>query len=237
MPMCWWPPTHMPAKIGCYVAQPIIPPELREKPRSPVNSNVRTLHLPSDSPLYSKLRKKTMLNSVKAFIVISALILSGCAATVQRTSVSESPLTVSEAAAKNVVMVVQGSDVASKSDDWEKLRKEWRSAMEGAAEESGSVFSYHDAISELPQKNGTLVVINVNDYRYVSQGARFMVGVMTGNAFIDADVSFFELPTKKPIGTRSYKTSSSAGQGIFSPMTAKQIQGISGEIMRELSQK
>jgi hypothetical protein len=178
-----------------------------------------------------------MLNSVRTLIAICALILTGCAATVERTSQSESQLTVSKAAARNVVLVVQGSDVATKSGDWESLREEWRSAMKDAADESGIAFSYHDATTETRQESGTLVVIHVNDYRYVSQGARFMVGVMTGNAFIDADVSFFELPTRTPAGTRSYKTSSSAGKGIFASMTAKQIQGISGEIVREITQR
>lgn len=174
---------------------------------------------------------------LKALIVISALVLTGCAATVERTSKSESRLAISQGAAKSIVLTVSGSDLATTSEDWEKLRQEWREAMKDAAEKHGMAISYQESSTEVPQKNQTLVVIKVIDYRYVSQGARFMFGIMTGNAFVDADVSFFELPSKTPVGTRNYKTSSSAGGGIFAPMISKQIQSISGEIVREITHR
>ncbi|MBI2307430.1 MAG: DUF4410 domain-containing protein [Rhodocyclales bacterium] len=175
--------------------------------------------------------------SVKILIITCALILGGCAATVERTSQSESPIVVSKGSGKALIMVIQGSDVASKSGDWEKFREEWRSAMKEASAESGFGFFYQEANAESQLKNGTLVLVKVNDYRYVSQFARLMGGVAIGNAFVDADVSFFDMPSKTPIGARTYKTSSSAGQGIFSAMTAKQIRGISDEIVREIAQK
>jgi len=178
-----------------------------------------------------------MLTPLKVLTVICALILTGCAATVERTANSESRLAISKGDANSIVLAVRGSDIATTSEDWEKLRQEWREAMKDAAEEYGMAISYQESSAELSQKNQTLVVIKVNDYRYVSQGARFMLGIMTGNAFVDADVSFFELPSKTPAGTRNYKTSSSAGSGIFAPMISKQIRSISGEIVREINQR
>jgi hypothetical protein len=86
-------------------------------------------------------------------------------------------------------------------------------------------------------ESGTVVAVKVNDYRYVSAVARYAVGVLTGNAFIDADVAFLDLKTRRPIGNRNYSTSSSAWQGIFSAMTPKQLEGISTEIVKEVSRR
>ena len=48
----------------------------------------------------------------------------------------------------------------------------------------------------------TLIVVTVNDYRYISPGARYGFGVFAGNAFVDADAKFFEQPSRRELGTR-----------------------------------
>lgn len=60
---------------------------------------------------------------------------------------------------------------------------------------------------------------------------------MTGNAYIDADVSFAELPGATTVGTRKYATTSSAMQGVFAPMTENQIRGSSDEIVKDVAQR
>lgn len=171
---------------------------------------------------------------MKVLFIGSALFLTGCAATVQRDASSDSPLTISSAASKRVIMVIEGSKASTASEDWEKLRTEWRNAMQEAAKEAGIFLANQDTAATTSPDAGTLLTVTVNDFRYVSQGARLMGGIMTGNAFVDADVSFMELPAKTLVGTRKYKTSSSAGQGIFAPMTAKQIRSISDQIINEI---
>jgi hypothetical protein len=64
--------------------------------------------------------------------------------------------------------------------------------------------------------------------------ARFGFGIMTGNAFIDADAQYIEYPGAKSIATRKFATSSSAWQGVFSAMTDKQVRAISDDIVAEL---
>ncbi len=81
---------------------------------------------------------------------------------------------------------------------------------------------------------GTLVAVHVNDYRYVSAGARFGLGVMTGNAYVDAKIRFLDLKTGQSFGEQTINTSSSAWQGIFSAMTDKQLQAIAKEIVNDI---
>lgn len=43
-----------------------------------------------------------------------------------------------------------------------------------------------DALNAPTKSDGTLVVVDVEDYRYVSTGARIAFGVMTGNGSFPA---------------------------------------------------
>jgi hypothetical protein len=59
-------------------------------------------------------------------------------------------------------------------------------------------------MQSLSSKQMTLMQVYVNDYRMVGIGARIFLGVMTGNAYIDAQVDaiaskvFAELGTATP---------------------------------------
>jgi hypothetical protein len=57
---------------------------------------------------------------------------------------------------------------------------------------------------------------------------------LTGNAYVDSSVQFRNLKTGALLGERKYNTSSSAWQGIFAPMTEKQVQAIATQIVNEI---
>lgn len=166
-----------------------------------------------------------MLRFLNITVVAVLVLLTGCAASVQRSGLAEAPLALPAAAKSRIVLVVRGSEAAAKSADWELMRAEWRSAMSSAAAAKGIAFAYQEAESK-PAGEGTAVTVRINDYRYLSTGARYGLGVMTGNAYLDTDVSFTDLRSGRAAGTRKYNTSSSAWQGIFSAMTSKQVEGI-----------
>jgi hypothetical protein len=131
-------------------------------------------------------------------------------------------------------MNVTGSETSSHSADWEPFKGEWRAAMAAAAAAKGATYSAQEGVPRPQAEPGTLVIVEVNDYRYLSSGARFGFGVMTGNAYIDTTVRFLDLDTGAEFGKRIYNTSSSAWQGIFSAMTDKQVQAICDEVMIEI---
>jgi hypothetical protein len=81
---------------------------------------------------------------------------------------------------------------------------------------------------------GTLVTVDVNDYRQVGIGARIFFGVMTGNAYIDAKVAFADLSNGKPFGEQAYNTSSSAWSAVFGTMTPHQVDAIATGVFREI---
>ena len=70
---------------------------------------------------------------------------------------------------------------------------------------------------------------------HAPDSAQTTVGVFAGNAFLDLDVEFVELPQLKTFANRKFQTSSSAWQGVFSAMTPKQVEAVSKEIMAEVA--
>lgn len=174
---------------------------------------------------------------IQVTTVLVAAFLCGCAATVQRASVGEGSLGIPAGSSKRIVLTVKGNETSAKSPDWEQLRATWRSAMAEAAGKAGVEFAYLDTDTRPAAAPGTWVAIRVNDYRFLSAGARYAFGVMTGNAYMDADAEFIDLVTGRPAGKRSYKTSSTAWEGVFSAMTEKQLQAISTEIVGEVTRR
>lgn len=175
-----------------------------------------------------------MLSRTAAMLAV-VILLAGCAATVQQPAAVQPRVEIPADAAGRIVVVVKGSDKASASSDWEDLRELWRTSMNAAADAAGIGFDWRDSEASVPRRAGTVAVIRVNDYRYISTGARYGLGAFTGNAFIDAEVTFRDGRSGRPFGRRTYGTSSSAWQGIFSAMTSKQVEAISTEIVGDVT--
>ena len=175
---------------------------------------------------------------LKRMVALAAVgfALSGCAASVTK-SASEGPVRVGPDSAKSIVLNVIGSKAATESKDWEALKGEWRAAMKSEAALAGISASLQEGDPRPTGQPGTLVVVDVDDYRYLSPGARYGFGVMTGNAFIKSKVQFRDLVKGDVLGERSYDTSSSAWQGVFSAMTDKQVDAICKQIVAEVAHR
>lgn len=169
-----------------------------------------------------------------AAILMIAALLGGCAATVQK-SAGTAPLAISAEAAQRVLLHMTGSAEVLQSKDWEAFKGEWRGALRGEAAAVGIAFDAQDALPKPGGKDpGTLLVVHVNDYRYLTPGARYGLGILTGNAYIDARLRFLDLRSGAAFGEQSVNTSSTAWQGIFSAMTDKQVAAISRDVVQQL---
>jgi hypothetical protein len=167
-------------------------------------------------------------------VVAAAVAISGCAANVVKPNGNTQAIEAQDKPAA-VALFITASPEIQASSDWNAFRAEWRTAFESATSETRLPFSYHETREIQAPDRTMLVKLNVNDYRYLTSGARYALGVMIGNAFIDVDAEFILLPENRLVGSRKYTTSSSAWQGIFSAMTNKQVQAIANEIVQELT--
>jgi hypothetical protein len=179
-----------------------------------------------------------MLNLIKrlAFSVAVASLV-GCAATVTQTPTSaSSPATAPRAQppAGAFVAVVTGGPAVRANGDWQSFLEEWQASLAAAAATAKMPFVFAQDETAIPSNASILVRLTVNDFKYVSTTKRFMLGVMAGNAYMDVDAQYVELPANKLFGSKKFNTSSSAWEGIFSAVTPKQVQTVSEKIVNEV---
>jgi hypothetical protein len=161
------------------------------------------------------------------------VLVAGCASTVQQSD-KTAPVPVSADSGKSIVLNMTGSTDSTTAKDWSDFKGLWRAACTQESAAVGVAFSMQDGEAKPTGAVGTLVVVDVADYHYVSTGARIMFGVMTGNAYINAHVTFRDLKNGDVRANKTFDTSSTAWQGVFSGMTTKQVQAMCHEIVGEI---
>jgi ABC-type uncharacterized transport system auxiliary subunit len=144
------------------------------------------------------------------------------------------PVVIPAASARKVVMAMTGSKQVVEAKDWAEFKREWRETFAEHAKAAGIAFSFVEGDVAPRAEDGTLVLVDVADYRIVGIGMRIMFGIMTGNAYIDAKVKYANLRDGKVLGEQQFNTSSSAGAGIFAKVTPQQVDLIGSEVFRDL---
>tara|TARA_R110001599_G_scaffold171353_1_gene362150 strand:+ start:143874 stop:144473 length:600 start_codon:yes stop_codon:yes gene_type:complete len=173
------------------------------------------------------------------------VLLTGCASTTQKNgsapestqnAVSSQPVPVPVTSTKKVVLNLTGPKTVTESSSWASFKEEWRATFEEHARDAGIQFSMLEGKPKPTGEAGTLLSTYVNDFRQVGIGARIFLGVMSGNAFIDAKVNFNDLKTGKSFGSQIYNTTSSAWHGVFGKMTPQQVDAIAAGVFDQLKQ-
>ena len=167
-------------------------------------------------------------------LALCAALLAGCAATVTQPGAPAARMEAPAAPAKQVIAVLSSTAALQAHEDWAAFREEWQTAMSAATAQARMVFTLAADAGLASAEPATLLRIKVKDFRYVSQAKRFAVGVFSGNASMDVEVEFVELPSGRVFGTRNYALTSSAWQGVFAAMTPKQVQATADQIVAEL---
>ena len=180
-----------------------------------------------------------------SLIAVSTLI-TGCAssptstdrvqaADMASTSRIAAAVPVPAAAKRKVVLALTGPKAIIESTDWGEFKREWRETFAEHATEAAVAYTFSDAAPKPTGEDGTILLVDVSDYRIVGIGARIFFGVMTGNAFIDAKVKFSSLRDGVAFGEQQYNTSSSAWGGIFAKVTPQQVDSIASNVFMDFS--
>jgi hypothetical protein len=150
-------------------------------------------------------------------------------------AVPEPALTTPPASTKRLVLNMSGPAAVTQAKDWPAFQEEWRATFAEHAKETGVAFDVQKGEPRSTGEPGTLLEVYVNDYRMVGIGSRVFFGVMTGNAYIDANASYVDLNDGKKFGERAYKTTSSAWGGVFAKMTPQQVDAIASKVFGEMA--
>lgn len=184
------------------------------------------------APLPSLRRTARQILVVSAFA--TAVLLTGCAATVEKASIDNAALSVSPPAKAKVAVKVQAAPGMVASGSWEALRADWRDGMALAAGQHGMTLDWLQA-EQLPDNApAVLALIKVRHFRHMDTAERMLGGALAGDAYVNTEVEFFEWPANKRLGSRVYSASTSFKEGIFSATSRKQVQAISEEIVSEI---
>lgn len=195
-----------------------------------------------------------MRHTALAFTLSAALFMAGCAtkptgsdsasstatATASAPAAADNspriatPVAIPAASARKVVMVMTGSKQVVEAKDWADFKKEWRDTFADHAKAAKIDFTFVEGDVAPRAEDGTIVLVNVADYRIVGIGMRIMFGIMTGNAYIDAKVKYANLRDGTVFGEQQFNTTSSAGAGIFAKVTPQQVDQIGTEVFRDL---
>ncbi len=190
-------------------------------------------------------------------LTVAAVLLSGCASSVQRGETSSSssgtptagatPNTspnaslpafkIPAASSQKVVLSMQLEPPHTKDSGWQSFKQEWVDITKERATGQRMAFAAQDGDPKPTGEAGTLVVVRVKDYKHVGVAARVMLGIMAGSAFIESKVEYRDLGTGQLWGERTYNTSSSAWQGVFGSATPKQIYALADEILGEMKRQ
>jgi hypothetical protein len=144
------------------------------------------------------------------------------------------PVSIPVASARKLVVVMTGPKNVVESKDWSEMKREWRETFAEHAKGAGIAYTFAETAPAPSTEEGTLLLVTVADYRIVGIGMRILFGVMTGNAFIDAQVAFTNLRDGSKFGVQEYNTSSSAWGGIFAKVTPQQVDQIAAGVFAEL---
>lgn len=170
-------------------------------------------------------------------LAISLALLGGCAASVKRGSSDAPLLTMPPTASAKLVLYVTGSQASISAGDWSDFKQEWREKFTEQAQAAGLPFEMQDVPSKPAGQAGTLLTVDVKDYRFMRPGTRYAVGALAGNAYIESTLTFSDLATGAKFGTQTANTSSSAWEGIFSAMTDKQVDAIAKDAVAQVKGK
>jgi hypothetical protein len=175
------------------------------------------------------------LQFVRITLIAAAASLAGCAATVHKNpTAGATQARVPAASNNNILLNISGEPRCTNANDWAGFRGAWRDAIAAEASAQAIPFAMQDGPVQPTGANGTLVAVHINDYHWVSNGARYGFGIMTGNAYIQAKVRYLDLKTGQVFGEEDINTSSTAWQGIFSAMTDKQLAAVAKETVKDI---
>jgi hypothetical protein len=169
-----------------------------------------------------------------AFVLLAIVLLSGCAANVKRSTPDTALPSIPPVSASKLVLNVSGSPTSVGSGDWAGFKQEWQENFAEQAQVAGVAFEMQDGPPHSTGAEGTLLSVYVDDFRFIRPATRYLTGVMSGNAFIESKLSFSDLRSGSVYGTQDASTSSSAWQGIFSPVTNKQVEAIAVGVFKQM---
>lgn len=194
------------------------------------------------TPTFNSMSRSPFVVSICAALLLSACATSrtektespSAAKPAEVTTPSTPPVKIPAASARKVVLYMTGPKNVVEAKDWPSFKREWHDTFSAHAKAAGIEFRSAEGDTPPRGEAGTLLHVTVADYRMVGIGARIFLGVMTGNAYIDARVRFADLRDGSTFGEQQHNTSSSAWGGVFAKVTPQQVDALATDVFKDI---
>lgn len=174
------------------------------------------------------------MNRLVSIVLVASLALGGCAARLK--SSGTPPAAISAAAKANLVVTFIGTQQVEANTDWYPIKGTWSQALASNAAAAGYRTTFLAGRPQTQARDGLMVVIRVENFRYLTGAARAAGSFAIGNAWVNAHVDYKDLRTGRLLGSRQYDTKSKGWQMWFSAMTDKQLKAIARQMVQDIGQ-
>ena len=166
---------------------------------------------------------------------LTVSLLAGCAGEVQTTA-SSGELALSKQARRHLLVHLDGSPSAKADPNWHEMEAAVRSQLDRQVFNALYQVTFVGARRTNALQPGLMLEVHISDFNYQEQLPRYFLGPTTSEAWVGTQVSFYDLQSGRPLGNRSYRSSSSGWGGMFSAMSEKQIKAMTKRIVQDIRQ-
>lgn len=165
-----------------------------------------------------------------ALLIILTTTLVGCASKVSQ-HVAE-PTKTQQTSEKSIVLNVPVSKYFAADEDYLRSVKDLKSAID----HNLKIISPSSVIQQgAGNATGLKANILIEEFYYVSAAARFLTGIMAGEAKLSVRVELYDLQSGEIVGESKFGTSSNISEGVFGATTSRQIEAVAKSIAEMLA--
>jgi hypothetical protein len=164
-----------------------------------------------------------------AVSVFAALAVTGCASRIQKAEALHAAIP--HESLRNIHLRITNNPQFSSSRGYSESMDELGLVLQEKITSAIPDAHFETSDAAMAAGPGIRITVTVTDFRYVSGTARFLTGVIVGNARLAVKVELSDLETSQKIGESIFGTASSAKEGIFGGTTSRQIDAVSDSIV------
>lgn len=172
----------------------------------------------------SPINKESAMRTIT--LLLAALTMAGCATNTPEES-RVAPLAIPSESRTQLIVNFKAGNQVFRNAYWDQLKSSWRTAIQSEASTHGYTVSEQVGPIATSPNPGLLLIIKVDDFRYITEPDG-------DDAWVDARVIYLDAQTAKEYGERSYNTASPSLEEISSAVTNVQIRALAKRMISEI---
>ena len=171
------------------------------------------------------------MKAMKSSIVVSfVLVLIGCAATPETNTVQTDSASLSRY--KNAYIVIEAEEEVKNRHGYYETAHALRNELHRKLRDERKFQKI--GLQEIDE-DSVEINVTIDDLHYVSGAGRGLFGIAAGRAVLKVTMKVMDNETKEVLLEVQTGDESSHAQGVFSPVTSKQVRAIANELVAAIN--